>query len=75
MFHYNINISWVFTGKYSPAFALLLHTALLFARNGERHLENKSTDVVALFKVRFPVDQLLLLQVWSHMCHLDVCVL
>lgn len=64
-----------FTGQYRSAFALLLHTALLLARYCERHLKHKSSDVVALLKVRLPVDQLLLLQVWSHVCHLDVCIL
>lgn len=65
----------LFTGQYGPAFALLLHAALLFAGYCERHLKHESTDVVALFKVGFPVHQFLLLQVRSHVGHLDVCVL
>lgn len=70
-----MNKSNLLTGQYRPAFTLLLHATLLLARYCERHLKHKSTNVVAPFKVRLPVHQLLLIQVRSHMCHLDVRVL
>lgn len=63
------------TGQYGPALALLLHPALLLAGYGERHFKDKPADVVALLKIRLPVHELLLLQIWSHMCHLYVRIL
>lgn len=63
------------TGQYGSALALFFHAALLLARDGEGHFEDKAANVVTLLKVRLSVPQLLLLQVGSHVGHLDVCVL
>lgn len=60
------------TCEHTPPLALLLHPAVLLARQRVRRLEDKAVDVVALLKVGLLLRRLLLLKVRLDERHLDV---
>lgn len=72
---HRLSPNWLRTGQYGPALALLLHAALLLARDGEGHFEHEAANVVTLLEVRLSVRQLLLFQVRGHVRYLDVRIL
>lgn len=60
------------TCQHGPPLALLLHPAMLFARQCVWCLKHKAADVVALLKVRLLLWCLLLFKVRLDKGHLDI---